>query len=113
LKALQLVPYDDVVNFPADAGPSLSAPVVELVSWIHYTSNIDKDLENKCLDGSAKFAKAISSESPESAGGLVAGWGQVEFKHDGMASRRFTALIGWKSVNAHYPIRWQIVHFLA
>jgi hypothetical protein len=33
--------YEDVVNCPADAGPSLSAPVVELVSWIHHTSNID------------------------------------------------------------------------
>jgi hypothetical protein len=94
--------YEDVVNCPADAGPSISAPVVVLVSWIHHTSNIDLDLENKRLDAFAKFAKAISSESPESAGGLAAGWGQVEFKHDGVASRHFTALIGWKSVNAHY-----------
>lgn len=46
-----------------------------------------------------------TEESPESAGGLVAGWGQVEFKHDGVASRRFTALIGWKSVNAHYKCK--------
>ena len=52
-----------------------------------------------------QFQKAISSEAPESDGGLVAGWGQVEFEHGGVTSRRFTCLIGWKSVEAHYACK--------
>jgi hypothetical protein len=97
--------YEDVVIFPEDAGPTIKANVVELVSWIHPVSKIDTAREEKVADGFAIFQKAISSDAPESDGGLVGGWGQIEFKHDGVASRRFTSLIGWKSVDAHYDCK--------
>jgi hypothetical protein len=63
---------------------------------------IDAERANKVADGLEHFQKAISSEAPEADGGLVARWGQVSFDHEGVKSRRFTSLIGWKSVDAHY-----------
>ncbi len=97
--------YEDVVVFAEDAGPSIGARVVELVSWIHPTSNIDAEKEKKVASDFTQFQNAIGTEAPESDGGLVAGWGQIKFDHEGVLSRRFTSLIGWKSVQAHYDCK--------
>ncbi|KAK5442724.1 hypothetical protein LTS15_010931 [Exophiala xenobiotica] len=97
--------YEDVVLFPEDPLPTIKANVVELVSWIHPVDKIDAEREKKIADGFKHFQKAISSEAPEADGGLVAGWGQVPFDHEGVKSRRFTSLIGWKSVDAHYKCK--------
>lgn len=91
--------------FPDDAGPALAAPVVELVSWIYPSGRVDAETQNKIAKGFSVFANAIMSEAPEAAGESIGGWGQVEFDHDGTLSRRYTALIGWKSVEAHYACK--------
>jgi hypothetical protein len=75
------------------------------VSWIHLSSKIDAGREKKVADGFSKFAKAITADASEAEGGLVGGWGQVEFDHGGIQPRRYTALIGWKSVEAHYACK--------
>ncbi|KAM4061127.1 hypothetical protein HRG_009992 [Hirsutella rhossiliensis] len=119
IKALAAGPvYEDVVLFSEDPASVLGAEVVELVSWIHPTANMDDDRKNKVKHGFSKFQKAISTHSPEADGGLVAGWGQVEFDHAGVPSRRFTSFIGWKSVDAHYkcketPPFTENIHWLA
>lgn len=109
--------YEDIVLFSEAADDALGANVVELVSRIHPTSQIDKEKMKKVEYGFSKFQQAISSEAPEADGGLVAGWGQVEFDHEGVPSRRFTSFIGWKSVQAHYdckstPLFTKNIHWL-
>jgi hypothetical protein len=83
----------------------LSAPIDEQVSWIHPVSKIDRERENKVAYGFTQFAAAINGKAPEAAGGLVGGWGQVEFEYEGVKFRRFTAFIGWKSVEEHYKCK--------
>ncbi|KUJ13138.1 uncharacterized protein LY89DRAFT_737122 [Mollisia scopiformis] len=97
--------YNDMVIFLVDPAPTLSAPAVELVSWIYLVSKIDKEREDKVAYGFLKFADAISSRAPEAAGGLVSGWGQMPFEHEDVESRRFTSFIGWKSVEDHYKCK--------
>lgn len=97
--------YEDILLFSEAADGTLSANAVEIVSRIHPTSQIDKDKMEKVEYGFSKFQEAISNEAPQAEGGLVAGWGQVEFDHEGVPSRRFTAFIGWKSVQAHYDCK--------
>ncbi|CAL8575893.1 hypothetical protein XPA_001792 [Xanthoria parietina] len=97
--------YSDVVVFPEDAGSALAAPVVELVSWIYPAAKINADAEKTIAEGFYVFANAIMSEAPEAAGRTVGGWGQVPFDHEGTSSKRYTALIGWKSVEAHYACK--------
>jgi hypothetical protein len=102
LKVLTSKPiYNDIVLFPEDARPALRAPVNEQVSWIHPVSKIASDCEKKVAYGFSHFAEAIN-KAPEAASSLVNDWCLVEFEHDGVKSRRFTALIGWKSVEEHY-----------
>jgi hypothetical protein len=93
--------YEDIVLFSEVVDAALGANVVELVSWIHPTSQINKEKMDKVEYGFSQVRKSISNQAPEADGDLVAGWGQIEFDHDGVPSRRFTAFIGWKSVKAH------------
>lgn len=96
--------YHDVVVFTEDVEPTLAAEAVELVSWIHPSSSIDQKKMSDVEQGFKIFQKAISTQAPESDKGLVGGWGQ-EFDYNGTPSRRWTALIGWKSVQAHYDCK--------
>ncbi|GAW18774.1 hypothetical protein ANO14919_082560 [Xylariales sp. No.14919] len=96
--------YDDTVLFSEDAIPVLKAKVVELVSWIHPADQIAAK-KREIEEGFKKFQTAITQQSPEADGGLVSGWGQGEFDFKGVLSRRFTLLIGWKSVEAHYACK--------
>lgn len=97
--------YEDIVVFPGNAGPALAAPVVELVSWIYPSKKVDSDTKTQIAKGFSVFANAIVSEAPEAAGGTIGGWGQIDFEHEGILSKRYTALIGWKSVEAHYACK--------
>ena len=96
--------YAGVVIFSNDAGPTLGAPVVELLSWIFPSSEITPELTSKVTHDFDVIAKTVS-ESPEAAGGFVSGWGQIEFDCGRVKSRRWTCLIGWKSVEAHYACK--------
>jgi hypothetical protein len=87
-----------------DAGPSLNAQTVELVSWIYPTEKVDDKFEQKCIYGFDKFSESISS-SKWASGGMISGWSINTFDHDGTQSRRFTGLIGWQSVEAHYECK--------
>ncbi|KAK3690190.1 hypothetical protein B0T22DRAFT_463142 [Podospora appendiculata] len=97
--------HADFVVFTGSVDVTLAAHAVELVSWIHPAANLTEAKEKAVEEGFAHFQTAISAEAPQSDGGLVAGWGQVEFEHKGVPSRRFTCLIGWKSVEAHYECK--------
>ncbi|KAF2794700.1 hypothetical protein K505DRAFT_360843 [Melanomma pulvis-pyrius CBS 109.77] len=96
--------YNNVVVFPKNAGPSLGAPTIELVSWIYEVSKLTNEQKKKIEVGFANFQAPLSKTS-EAAGGLVGGWSQNDFNHDGITSGRFTALIGWKSVESHYACK--------
>jgi hypothetical protein len=92
---------EDLLLCSSAAAPTLTAPTVEIVSWIHHSSNITPEFEKVVFEKFEVFNEAITTQSPYAAGGMAAGWGQVEFDLEGVPSRRFTALIGWKSVEAH------------
>ncbi|KAK3320220.1 hypothetical protein B0T19DRAFT_434099 [Cercophora scortea] len=96
---------EDFVIFTNPIDATLTAQVVELVSWIHPTTSLTEAKKKAREDGFAHFQTAISAAAPQSDGGLVAGWGQVEFEHKGVPSHRLTCLIGWKSVEAHYECK--------
>ncbi|KAL9607256.1 MAG: hypothetical protein Q9167_007814 [Letrouitia subvulpina] len=98
--------YEDVVVFPGDAGSALDAPAAELVSWIYATDGLDDAKRQKIDRGFAAFADPLQAQAPETAGGAIAGWSQLDFTYEGKSrARRFTALIGWKSVEAHYACK--------
>jgi hypothetical protein len=71
------------------------------VSWIHPTVNVTEEKKKAVYDGFLHFREAVSP-LPEPDGGMVAGWGQMDFEREGVPSLRFTALVGWKSVEAHF-----------
>jgi hypothetical protein len=96
--------YDEVVVFPENADAALGAPAVELVSWIYPVSKLTEEHKKKIETGFANF-KAPLSKTPQAAGDLVGGWAQSDFEHDGVPSRRWTLLIGWKSVEDHYACK--------
>ncbi|KAI1132563.1 hypothetical protein F5Y10DRAFT_230846 [Nemania abortiva] len=100
-----LLLYEDTVIFSEDPRPALRAKVVELVSWIHPVDQVTAEKKSEIEQGFKKFQVAITQQSPEADGGLVSGWGQDEFDFKGVLSRRFTLLIGWKSVEAHYACK--------
>ncbi|KAJ8132738.1 hypothetical protein O1611_g881 [Lasiodiplodia mahajangana] len=92
--------YDDTVIFSEDPFPVLKANAVELISCI-YSVDQYKARKGDIEQGFKHFQKGLSEQAPEVDRGLVSGWGQ-EFDYEGVPSRRFTLLIGWKSVDAHY-----------
>ncbi|KAI1111816.1 hypothetical protein F5Y14DRAFT_424135 [Nemania sp. NC0429] len=96
--------YQDSVLFSEDPRPAFGAKVVELVSWV-YPVDIIAAKKDEIEQGFRKFQAAITQQAPEADGGLVSGWGQEEFDFKGVPSRRFTLLIGWKSVDAHYSCK--------
>ncbi|KAI1392022.1 uncharacterized protein F4822DRAFT_425240 [Hypoxylon trugodes] len=97
--------YEDTVDFSENPQPALGAKVVELVSWVYSVDNITDEKKAEIDSGFKKFQKAITTEAPESDGGIVAGWGSAEFDFEGVPSKRYTLLIGWKSVQAHYKCK--------
>lgn len=105
LEALAAGPiYEDVLTIREHPTHPFDAEVVELVSWFHPVSTIDYAKQVQVGYGFDRFKQAIL-DSPEIDGGLCAGWGEFEFEHKGVTCRRFTALIGWKSVDAHYACK--------
>jgi hypothetical protein len=76
-------------------------PTIEIVSWIYPIEKLTEEHKEKIATDFDKFKAAISS-TPEAARGLVAGWSQHYFDHEGVRAWRWTALIGWKSVEDHY-----------
>ncbi|KAJ5736761.1 uncharacterized protein N7483_001886 [Penicillium malachiteum] len=106
IKSLATGPLcEDIVFLDESVNKVLGAQVVEIVSWIHPTSQIDGEKIRLLEDGFLKFQKAISNETSGVDGGLVAGLGQIEFVHQGVRCHRFTSLIGWKSVQTHYDCK--------
>ena len=96
--------YADIVDFPEDAYLYFEALVVELISFIYPSNEITPEFASKVVNGWGIFAKAIF-KTPEVDGALASGWGQIEFEHEGVKSRRWTCLIGWKSVEDHYACK--------
>jgi hypothetical protein len=95
---------DQVIVFSEDASAALEAPTVEIVSWIYPIEKLNEERKEQTATDFGKFKAAISN-TPEAAGGLVAGWSQHYFDHKGVRARRWTALIGWKSVEDHYACK--------
>jgi hypothetical protein len=63
-------------------------------------SNLTPKREADLYEKFTHFAAGIES-SEHSAGKTTGGWGQILFEHKGQECKRFTALIGWKSVEDH------------
>ncbi|KAJ5723086.1 hypothetical protein N7488_001121 [Penicillium malachiteum] len=97
--------HDDILLLPELVDEILTADVVEIVSWVHPTSQIDEEKKSLLEDGFLKFQEAIDNEDSGVHTGLVGGWGQTEFVDEGVRCRRFTSLIGWESVQAHYDCK--------
>ncbi|KAI8622849.1 hypothetical protein F5Y19DRAFT_482352 [Xylariaceae sp. FL1651] len=94
--------YDDTVLLSDDSiMPTLGAKIVEIISWIHLTEKVEGKKE-AIEQGFWYFHNAIIGGAPETEGGLVSGWGQAEFDFQGVLSKRFTLLMDWRSVEAHY-----------
>ncbi|KAJ5611611.1 hypothetical protein N7528_008716 [Penicillium herquei] len=96
--------YEDILLLPELVNEILEADVVEIVSWVHPTSQMEEKKE-MLEDGFLKFQEAIDNEDSGVHTGLVAGWGQIEFVDEGVCCRRFTSFIGWESVQAHYDCK--------
>lgn len=101
--------FGDVVVFPADAGPSLSAAIVEQVSFFLPYSEVDAGREKRVADGFAKFAESIMAD-PEADDGMVGGWGRLPAFQEGVSCRRYTTLMGWKSYDAHFACKKTAVY---
>ncbi|KAJ5709960.1 hypothetical protein N7493_009552 [Penicillium malachiteum] len=98
-------PYEDVLLLPEPVDEILTADVVEIVSWVHPTSQIDEEKKSLLERGFLKFQEAIDNLDSGVHAGLVGGWGQIEFVDEGVHCRRFTSFIGWESVQAHYDCK--------
>ncbi|KAM7197245.1 hypothetical protein V8F33_005673 [Rhypophila sp. PSN 637] len=102
---------EDIIMLAEDPAPTFTSQVVEVVWWIHPVDGLD---DAKPLAAFKEFQKIFRSETD---GGLVAGWGEKEFDYQGVKTRRFYCLIGWKSVDAHLackqtPVFAENIHFL-